>query len=174
MRDLDILVDMIGGDNAQRCRRLLQEEEQRLREAPGSSYNHQAWKGGYVDHVVDCMNIAITLYEPMRSFRHVPFVLEDALLVMFLHDVEKPWRKDYLLMFPQDEKPVWNKRTRKRVRDIIIARYGFELTSQQENALRYVEGEGDDYRSDARVMNELAAFCHMCDVASARIWWNRT
>lgn len=48
--------------------------------------------------------------------------------------------------------------------------YDIALTPQQENALRYVEGEGDDYSSERRVMNELAAFYHMCDVASARIF----
>ena len=38
--------------------------------------------------------------------------------------------------------------------------------------MRYIEGEGGDRRADARVMNELAAFCHLCDVASGRLFYD--
>ena len=40
----------------------------------------------------------------------------------------------------------------------------------QQNALRYKEGEGDDYDPHKRVAGELAAFCNNCDVWSARGW----
>ena len=39
----------------------------------------------------------------------------------------------------------------------------------QGGLLKYVHGEGDDYRKDRRVMSPLAALCHMADVGSARI-----
>lgn len=44
------------------------------------------------------------------------------------------------------------------------------IDSGQRNALTYVEGEINDYSSQKRVMNELAAFCHKVDVWSARGW----
>jgi predicted RNA-binding Zn-ribbon protein involved in translation (DUF1610 family) len=36
--------------------------------------------------------------------------------------------------------------------------------------MRYVEGEFDDYSNQQRAMWPLAAFCHSCDVLSARLW----
>lgn len=50
-----------------------------------------------------------------------------------------------------------------------IKEYGIHLTPDQENGIKYIEGEGNDYTNKRRVMNELAAFCHVCDVSSARI-----
>lgn len=107
------------------------------------------------------MKTAMMIYDKMCEFRPMPFELHEALLVLFLHDIEKPWKRE--LQFS-------NKSARKLFRDQIIQNYGIELTEAQRNALMYVEGEGDDYSSERRTMNELAAFCHMCDVASARIW----
>lgn len=89
------------------------------------------------------------------------FGLLDAPVVLFLHDIEKPWR-------PRED--LQTKAQRAAFRLSMVDAYGIRLTEMQKNALKYVEGEGDDYRSDRRVMSELAAFCHMCDVASARIW----
>lgn len=53
----------------------------------------------------------------------------------------------------------------------IIRAYSIPVTDYQKNALKYVHGEGDDY-SEKRVANELAAFVNICDMASARIWYN--
>ena len=50
--------------------------------------------------------------------------------------------------------------------------YGLKLNDYQLNALEYVEGEYKGYNSEYRASNPLAAFCHMCDTASARIWFD--
>jgi len=159
--ELKRYVGLIDGPNCERCLRMLDEHQQRFEEAWGSSHNHQAWAGGYLGHVVEVMRLACTLHIAMGTIRPLPFTMQDALLVLFLHDLEKPWKQDLT-----DR----TKDARHRFRLAMIAQYGIELTDEQDNALQYVEGEGDDYRSNRRVMNELAAFCHMCDVASARIW----
>ena len=131
-----------------------------FKEAAGSSHNHQAWKGGYLDHVVETMNIACWLYE--TSPRKLPFKLEDALVVMFLHDIEKPFKGSHH----------WDtKEDRRTFRDTFIHQNQIALTVDQRNALRYVEGEYDDYSNKERKMGPLAAFCHCCDVMSARLWW---
>ncbi len=36
--------------------------------------------------------------------------------------------------------------------------------------MHYVEGELDDYSPKQRMQWPLAAFCHMCDNNSARLW----
>ncbi len=170
------LVMMIDSPNRERCQKLLSDNAERFYDAWGSSHNHQAWTGGYLDHIADVMNLARKLYVPMTAIRELPFTIPDALLVLFLHDIEKPWKSDYGIMMLQRHGLAgleWNKLTRSWVRNIIIEDAGITLTDAQLNAMKYVEGEGGDYSSQRRVMNELAAFCHMCDVASARIWHSK-
>ena len=157
------------------CLRLLAEIQRDCRTAPGSESNHQAWSGGYLDHISEVMHIAIHLYRTLNGLRPLPFTLADALLVLFLHDLEKPWR----FAFEGEAKTLRivqkaGMRTRQEkaaFREAKLTEYGIVLTSVQRNALTYVEGEIDDYSSTRRVMNELAAFCHLCDVTSARIWY---
>jgi hypothetical protein len=161
---LATLVDMIASPNRGRCLRLWKDNVDLWGAAHGSSHNHQAWAGGYLDHVKDTMEIAVAL-RSVHYIREFPFALADALLVLFLHDLEKPWKS-----LAHVNEGLKTKVQREAFRLAKIVEYGIELTPVQLNALKYVEGEGDDYRSDMRVMSELAAFCHMCDVASARIW----
>ena len=161
MNELDQMLGRLPSPNRERCLRLWSDNSDRFNEACGSSHNHQAWVGGYLDHITDVMQIAETIYAPLASLRSLPFSASDACLVLFLHDLEKPWKS---------ERDLKDKAKKRAFRASKIAEYGITLSPEQENALLYVEGEGDDYRSDRRVMNELAAFCHMCDVASARIW----
>lgn len=136
----------------------------RFERAQGSSFNHQAWPGGYLDHITEVMNIGVNLYGSLTTIRELPFSLSDALFILFLHDLEKPWKGEIHFQ---------NKNDKRLFRMSKINQYGIELSVAQENALKYVEGEGDEYRSDRRVMNELSGFCHICDVTSARIWHDK-
>ena len=43
---------------------------------------------------------------------------------------------------------------------------------QELNGLKYAEGELNDYSNRRRVMGSLACVAHMCDVCSARLWFN--
>lgn len=152
------------------CGRLLAGNQALFETAPGSRHNHQAWPGGYFDHVVDGMNYARHLYAFDTALgRPMPFSLSDALLVFFLHDLEKPWRirarEDGTLA---NAAGFESKAAFKQFREHKLAEMGLALTPAQHNALTYVEGEGDAYSSSARVMNELAAFCHKVDIWSAR------
>lgn len=141
--------------------------------ARGSTNNHQAWTGGYLDHVQEAMNVATVLYPLMNKLRPLPFSMSDALLVVFAHDLEKPWkyfktkngRWEHTKGF-EDKNSHHNFRIQK------LKEYGIKLTAHQENAVRYAEGELNDYTNKKRVMNPLAAFCHICDITSARIWFD--
>jgi 23S rRNA maturation-related 3'-5' exoribonuclease YhaM len=162
---LEELVGLIDDPNRERCSDLWLENYARFARAPGSSHNHQAWPGGYAGHVTETMQIACAIYPAMSAHHPLPFSLSDALLVMFLHDLEKPWR-----VTDDERKMLTSKQARRDFRGEKIRENFIEITAEQENALRYVEGENDDYSPGLRVMNELAAFCHCCDIASARIW----
>jgi hypothetical protein len=201
------LLEMIP--NAEPLRNIVRGENfMRIMDAPGSSKNHQAWQGGYIDHVAETMNIACQMYWTFeRLGRDLPFLISDALVVMFLHDLEKPWKhflplnKDECLcghknhdhcrinawsdaacnyctgvprncnMFRHVE--LKTKEDRKAFRDGMIEEYGILLSDDQKNALKYVEGIPDsEYKPGDRIMGELAAFCHCCDILSARLWYD--
>ncbi len=159
--------------NRKLCLKLLKENEALFKKTPGSTHNHQAWPGGYWDHIQEIMNIAIVLYKALDPLWIFNFTLGEALLVVFLHDLEKPWA------FESGPDGEWRRKigfgTKLNCHNFRmkkIEEYGIRLNASQLNAIKYVEGELDDYSSKGRVMNELAAFCHMCDVASARIRYN--
>lgn len=162
-----------GIDEAPRiaCTKLLDTYQSELKTARGSSYNHQAWEGGYLDHVKETMNIASVLYESLGNLRPLDFTLSDALVVLFLHDLEKPWKH---VLKPDNsvelspELALKSSHFEFKVQK--AAEVGLFLSEEQLNALKYVEGEMDDYRRDKRVMNPLASFCHAADNLSARMW----
>lgn len=175
-RDLDYLtieelLALIDEPFRNVCERILSDHRSLFEEARGSTYNHQTWKGGYIDHITDAMNYARHLYTFDCAFgRPIPFSLSDALLILFLHDLEKPWR----ILVKGDEvsnRPgLETKEEFKRFREEKLREYGLVLDPYQLNGLTYVEGEGKDYSSTGRVMNELAAFCHKVDSWCARGW----
>lgn len=171
---LDELVAMIGGRNGKACAKLLADNRQLFEIVQGSTNNHQNWTGGYVDHVTDGMNVAVVLYAALSAKRPLPFTLSDALLVFFLHDIEKPWKYVVGEDGELHHLPAFkDKEDAHAFRAAKLREYGIVLTDEQQNGLRYVEGELNDYSNRHRVMGPLAAFCHLCDVTSARIWFDR-
>ena len=153
-----------------RCRRFMLDHRDAFRAAPGSAHNHQAWPGGYLDHVDELFGVAAALYRALSRLRPLPFTLPDALLVLWLHDVEKVWKRlpDRCPRDPRYEQLA--SRDPDALRARIIRDLGLQLTDQQRNALQYVHGELGDYRKDRRAAGPLAAFCHLCDYWSARGW----
>jgi 23S rRNA maturation-related 3'-5' exoribonuclease YhaM len=159
--------------NGNACKRLLEDNLALFATVQGSTHNHQSWRGGYLDHVTEVMNIAYVLYQSLTAHRPLPFTLSDILLVVFLHDIEKPWKyelgSDGQL---QHKASMQTKADHQAFRMAKLAEYGIQLTPEHENALKYAEGELADYSSRERKMGPLAALAHMCDVASARIWFD--
>jgi len=198
--DLTSLLSLIEDPNHGRLWNLLHDNGIRIESAKGSSNNHQAWVGGYLDHVVETMNIACQQYLWMSKARRLPFELSEALEVMFLHDLEKPWKHTNLCWcghFKEqhledgcavcaDEQcaelkdhefkqiQIKTKQERREFREKLIRQYMINLSEEQENALKYVEGVPDsEYTPGERTMGELAAFCHCCDILSARMWHDK-
>ncbi len=171
---LENMLDQINGENGEACREIYAEYKELFQSAPGSSHNHQAWPGGYEDHVTEAMNLASALFDTLDAARALPFDKSDALLVMFLHDLEKPFK--YIINERGDlidTSLIRNKKDRAVIRQQVMDLYGIELSVQQANAMRYVEGIRDeDYTPDKRIMGELAALCHCADILSARLWYN--
>jgi hypothetical protein len=136
-------------------------------EAAGSSGNHQCWKGGYYDHLAECFAISEVMW---NSFRHVgfslPFTYPSVLYVLYFHDIEKMWK--YGQKLPPESIPEKSY----FYEQVLPTQHAITFTSDELNALKYIHGEGDDYRKDSRIMGPLTAFCHSVDVLSARIWYD--
>jgi 23S rRNA maturation-related 3'-5' exoribonuclease YhaM len=167
------LVHLIDDPNGAACARILADHRELLATVQGSTHNHQAWRGGYLDHISEVMNIAVVLYEQLSARRPLPFSMSDILLVMFLHDIEKPWKYELGADGQLRHKAgMQGKEAHHRFRMELLAKYGVVLTAEHENGLKYAEGELADYTNQRRMMGPLAALAHMCDVASARLWFD--
>jgi hypothetical protein len=171
---LEELLSKIDEPNRSACKRLYADYQHLFVSAPGASHNHQSWPGGYADHITDAMNIASVLYDSLNPLRPLPFSKSDALLVVFLHDLEKPFRYTYSDKNEIVADPMLSTQAAKMQKRLdVINTYGIQLNIQQSNALEYIEGvKQDKYSPGERTMGELAALCHCADTLSARLWYN--
>jgi len=145
----------------------------------GSMHNHQAWKGGYADHIAECLRINKITYNSLSEFRPLPFTEDSALICLFLHDIEKPFRYG-----PEDNEECnkWREQAciyhygwevlKTVILTSLLKDFGLELTEEEMNALQYAHGEGKDHLKNERVAGPLAAHVHHCDNISARIWFD--
>ena len=170
---IESLINLIDEPNRSGCMKILNDNRALFEKTRGSTHNHQTWDGGFIDHTTDCMNYARHLFKFDESFgRPLPFSMSDTILIMYLHDLEKPWRIEVMSDGTvRNRLGLDTKEAFKKFRENKLEEYDIYLTPYQLNALTYVEGEIKDYSSTHRVMNELAAFCHKVDNWSARGWY---
>jgi hypothetical protein len=121
--------------------------------AKGSESKHQAWEGGYIDHLEQCISLGDRLYYLLPGNR--TFSFWDVFVVLYLHDIEKIWK--YTTGEIIDKEEVLSK---------------FSLTDEQRIAIKYIHEEREDYGEESK-MNELGALCHCCDVLSARFYYDK-
>jgi hypothetical protein len=160
------LLNYIEEPNRDKCLSLFSDNKDRFEASPGSLTKHQAWTGGYIHHLEETMNFGIGLYKMMNDYRELDFTLSDVILVLFLHDLEKPFR------YVEPKQEFSSDQDKESFIQNVITQYRIVLAPEHLNALKYIHGEGDDYSRTERVQGPLAAFVHICDVASARIWFD--
>ncbi len=166
---LSYFLDLLEEPNRSAVRKLMLDNPQLFGRAYGSAHNHQNWEGGYFDHIQDFCNIASVLYEALSSKRPMPFGLSSVFLVAFLHDLEKPWKYEVVKRRLRLKPEFRDRSFVNRFKLDLMKKYGIKLTKDERNAFDYVEGEIGNYSPYKRGMGKLAAFCHMCDIASARL-----
>lgn len=171
-------LEIVKGDNKAAIEKFMADGDnrQRVLTAPGSRSAHHAWRGGYQEHLRQTFMIASHNLELMERIGrmdelpdHEKFSLSDAIVVMFLHDIEKPfvYKISDNGMVATDQ--LMDKAQRRKFRADVIDRYGFALTTTMANALQFVEGERDaDYVPGGRAEQPLASLCQVADNFSAR------
>lgn len=147
--------------------------------ATGSSHNHQAWKGGYADHIAACIRINHIYYNGLaEELPPPPFKKDSATIALFFHDIEKPFKYGPV---DCDECNKWRdlessgtswEEISYLILDNLQERFMFHLSKDEINAIKYAHGEGEAYQKGKRVASPLAAHVHNCDNTSARIYHN--
>lgn len=165
---LDELLNKIDQKKADVCRKILIDFKNEIDILPGSRIKHQDWPGGYKDHILETMNIAVILYESMASARKLNFTLADVLFILFIHDLDKLFR---YAENSADNAIATHKDYHLFVKDYLQEKYGFVLSGEESNAIKYIHGENEDYHPTKKIMFPLTAFAHCCDIISARIWF---
>ena len=177
---LEELLAQIEDENGAACRQIYADYKDLFDTAPGASNNHHTWEGGYRHHVEQTMNLFRSLFfqaETNGWIAQLPeaerFNLSDGLTIMWLHDLEKPFKYRLVEERLEDNPELKDKKARKQFRQTMIERYGIRLNSEQQNALLHVEGVRDEYYTpNERVDHPLAAMCHCADLISARVLYN--
>ena len=142
---------------------------QQFPDAKWSNHNKHQWREWwYYDHIADSLKFGKIMYDGLDTYRKLPFSFDDVIVVIVLHDLEKPYKysshnSDFKNLLKLDSHGI---------RDTIIKQYDIILSSNQSNWLDYIHGEWDHYSKTDRVMLPLTAFCHSLDIISARIYFN--
>ena len=159
-------INLIEPKNRHGCFLILEKYKSRILKSKGSQTKHQYWEGVYIDHLIESMNIGMCFYSQMNEYRKLNFTISDVILILFLHDMEKPFKYiDPVKIFKSDVDKLEFIKS-------IATENKIELTENHLNALKYTHGEGSDYNPIDRIQLPLAAFVHICDVTSARIWFD--
>ena len=171
MKSIEELLELVEEPHRSECFIFIDKNRELFDTSKGSAVKHQAWKGGYRDHITEVMNIAVVTYDALEKIRRLPFSLSDALFACFLHDVEKIWKH---AVHPDDTLVCEHVRDDGEIQidKWEILRTNFTLYLNIYIAVKYAHGEGDDYHPTERVQSPLAAFVHHCDNTSARIWFD--
>lgn len=141
-----------------------------LPNAVGSIYEkHQRREWWYYDHIAEMLLLWERLYLEMNQFKKLQFNFESVIKIVLLHDIEKPFN------YTNDWKEIMKKwkLNNQSIFAYITHKYYIKLNDDELNWIRYIHWEGNDYSEKERIMKPLAAFCHILDVASARIYYDR-
>jgi hypothetical protein len=168
---MSFLGDLDGEDGCEGLMKFHADHEALIRDAKGSKSKHQAWPGGYLDHLVECLTIGDEMWNGLGCIRELPFEWSSVVKVLYFHDVEKmfkysnlkPPRADVYESVMNDKMLFY--------KDDIGDFYWIDFTDEELNALEHIHGEKD--YGEHRIAGPLAAFCHCCDMLSARMWHDK-
>lgn len=173
-KPIEYFLEKIKWDNSKACLNLHKHFLDNYSDAKWSSFNHQAWTWWYMQHIKDILNLSEIIHDTTKDYHKNKFNIEDAYLVLFLHDIEKPvfytknktnevldlldWKTE-----KNKEEYVW------KVRDYFLEKFNIILNDDIKHALKYIHWEWDDFSQKKRISSPLGSHCHIADTFSARI-----
>ena len=164
---IQVVTDTFGTTNPDRAEKLIKlytDYEERIKTAPASGrlQFHNAYEGGYLDHVLNVLQwgkMQMKLYEKMGGW--VDFTYEELVFAILNHDLNKLGTLDTPHYVPQDSE--WHRNKRLEVykpseegqywakMDLVFFRlqeYGIAMTENEFLAIRLSHGMFDESNKD--------------------------
>src|SRR3989344_8253138 len=146
-QSLQKLISKMAPHQQSVCRGIMSDFKSKFDKIPGSLHNHQAWIGGYRDHVEEILNIACVVYTALNKKRKLDFTLGESLFVLFLHDLDKLYRYEICSDGSIISRDYCSSNYLKSIRQMLHKKYKYVMRNEELDALKYVHGEGDSYSS---------------------------
>ncbi len=173
-KPIEYFLEKIKWDNSKSCLNLHKYLLNNYSDSKGSSCNHQAWFGWYMQHIKDILNLSEIIYDSTKNYHQNKFDVEDSYLTLFLHDIEKP------ILYTQNvtgETLHFDKRLEEASKEDVIAEireyflesFDIILNDDINHALKYIHWEWDDFSQKEKISSPLGSHCHIVDTFSARI-----
>jgi hypothetical protein len=193
-----IINEFISEPRATKLLGLYQSQEENLALAPASSRSayHNAFAGGYVDHVIRVVEAAITLYDVWAEFgadMHT-FTKEELVFSALNHDLGKLGRDGKPAYIPNDSE--WHVKNQGAIYKpnaelpfipiqdaslFILQSAGIEMTFNEFVAIKIHDGPYDDgnkaylfsSQNESKLRTALPYILHQADILAARVEWER-
>mgnify|MGYP007013259692 CR=1 FL=1 len=87
------LIDTLEDKNQSQLKKLYQDIIEEMPNAKWSSNNKHQWREWwYYDHIADILKFGKILYDNLNAYRKLPFSFDDVIIVILIHDIEKPYK----------------------------------------------------------------------------------
>lgn len=151
---------------------------------PASVKQHHSEVGGFYRHIMETMNVAITMRDALEKEHGIVVSRDSTIIAAFVHDFDKinrykdseSWRKQEKYgsqMFEYDNSKVSMNATVETLK--WCNHFGFTLTDDELNAVSYHHGgwapdcNGTGFPKSVQDMTYLAVILHSADMVSAKM-----
>lgn len=193
-----VISDHISEPRATKLLGLYQSQEENLALAPASSRTafHNAFPGGYVDHVLRVIEAALALYEVWEQFGAdmTTFTQEELVFSALNHDLGKLGRDGKPAYIPNDSE--WHVKNQGAtykpnaelpfipIQDaslFILQSAGIEMSFNEFVAIKTHDGPYDDgnkaylfsSQNESKLRTSLPYILHQADILAARVEWEK-
>lgn len=193
-----IISEHISEPRATKLLALYQSQEENLALAPASSRTsyHNAFPGGYVDHVIRVVEAALAMYEVWESFGAdmSTFTQEELVFAAINHDLGKLGHSGKPAYIPNDSEwhiknqgAIYKPNTESPfmlIQDtslFTLQQAGIELTFNEYLAIKIHDGLYDDgnraylvsSQNESKLRTCMPLLLHQADMIAARVEWER-
>lgn len=192
-RHLKIIEHYLSGDRKAKVLEMIKSMEENYIMAPASSkaWYHNAFPGGYLDHVNRVVELSLKLGKVYESFEGtIDYTEEEMVFSALFHDLGKLGDGEKVNYLPQTSK--WRKDNMQEefmnnpeldymlIQDrslFILQKFGITLSQKEYLAIRLHDGIFDDankayfvtYNPDSRFKTSIVNIIHMADYMASKI-----